>query len=43
MECGETGAFGAGDTPVSIPNTEVKTCCGDDTPMGESSAVPDLH
>lgn len=43
MECGETGAFGAGDTPVPIPNTEVKTCCGDDTPMGESSAVPDLH
>ena len=35
------GAFGAGDTPVPIPNTTVKTRCGDDTPMGESSTVPD--
>lgn len=35
------GAFSAGDTPVPIPNTTVKTRCGDDTPLGESSTVPD--
>jgi hypothetical protein len=38
---GGPGAFGAEDTPVPIPNTEVKLCCGDDTPCGESSTVPD--
>jgi hypothetical protein len=38
---GDPGAFSAGDTLVPIPNTKVKTCCGDDTPMGESSTVPD--
>jgi hypothetical protein len=36
-----TGAFSAGDTLVPIPNTKVKTRCGDDTPLGESSTVPD--
>ena len=36
-----TGAFSAGDTPVPIPNTAVKTRSGDDTPLGESSTVPD--
>jgi hypothetical protein len=35
------GAFSAGDTQVPIPNTNVKTRCGDDTPLGESSSVPD--
>jgi hypothetical protein len=37
----DPGAFSAGDTLVPIPNTKVKTRCGDDTPMGESSTVPD--
>ena len=40
MPC-HTGAFSAGDTLVPIPNTKVKTCCGDDTLYGESSTVPD--
>lgn len=40
-ESDETGAFSAGVTPVPIPNTVVKTRCGDDTPLGESSTVPD--
>ena len=40
MPC-HTGAFSAGDTLVPIPNTKVKTRCGDDTPLGESSTVPD--
>ena len=29
------GAFGAGVTPVPIPNTTVKTRCGDDTRKGK--------
>ena len=29
------GAYGAGDTLVPIPNTKVKTCCGDDTRKGK--------
>ena len=29
------GAFSAGDTLVPIPNTKVKTCCGDDTRKGK--------
>ena len=29
------GAFGAGDTLVPIPNTNVKTRCGDDTRKGK--------
>ena len=37
----ETGALSAGDTPVPIPNTVVKTRSGDDTLLGESSTVPD--
>ena len=37
------GAYGEEDTPVPIPNTEVKLLCGDDTLLGESSAVPDYH
>jgi hypothetical protein len=41
LESDATGAFSAGDTPVPIPNTAVKTRSGDDTPMGESSSVPD--
>jgi hypothetical protein len=37
----DPGAFSAGDTLVPIPNTTVKARCGDDTPLGESSSVPD--
>lgn len=29
------GAYGAGDTLVPIPNTKVKTRCGDDTRKGK--------
>lgn len=36
------GAFSGEATPVPIPNTEVKLLSGDDTPLGESSTVPDL-
>ena len=32
---GDPGAFGAGDTLVPIPNTKVKTRCGDDTRKGK--------
>jgi hypothetical protein len=31
----DPGAFGAGDTLVPIPNTKVKTRCGDDTRKGK--------
>ena len=39
------GGFGAGDTPVPIPNTEVKTCCADGTAWAtawESRTPPGL-
>ncbi len=34
------GAHSAGDTPVTIPNTEVKPSSGDNTVMWEDSTVP---
>ena len=41
--CGEYGAKGRRDTPVPIPNTEVKSPSGDGTDLvtnWESSTVP---
>ena len=40
-----SGAYGVGDPPVPIPNTEVKTHCGNNTWTTRSwqdSTVPDL-
>ena len=40
-ECvAEVGAHGARETPVSIPNTEVKPSSGEYTAMRENSTVP---
>ncbi len=41
-----SGAYGVGDPPVPIPNTEVKTHCGNNTWTTRSwqdSTVPDLN
>ena len=31
----KSGGDGAVDTPVPIPNTEVKHCSGEDSPLGQ--------
>lgn len=42
LTTGLLGAFSDEATPVPIPNTAVKLVSGDDTPLGESSTVPDF-